>query len=373
MIEKLNPGPWFDHSRDLCHAEPLSPLPPRYSTTFGAPSSSPCSSPMNHQIHDWRHHPPGVDGSAIVDFADRQNQPENSVAIQLAMASRLLDSGHYAAGRKWLKGVLRLAPFYAPAIRLFATSFERQQDFTNAYRCYLVIANRDLNFRNLADLGHTLYDLGRDDEAQACYQMALKRPLEVDHRLFKLYKNLGNIFVKQKDLEGAEEIYNRALAIEPRSDVLYVNLGTLAIQRDHWEEARGFFREAVSINSRNDRAWVGLALVHHYFADHELAWANIEEALAVNPCNEAAVNLVTDWAIQQGKLGKAEQILKNYLAIKFNDVAMSLNLVKVFLIQGHQAHAEIELERALALAPHSAEISEIYWSLRKKRRSGRDV
>lgn len=218
------------------------------------------------------------------------------------------------------------------------------------------LAEVDYGFESLHGYATALYKAGRDQEALDKYYEALAILTEESSTLFETYKNMGNIFVRQGDFDGAEEYYNKAYTLNPQSDVLLVNFGTLEVQRNDYDKSLFCFRKAVEINPENDKAWVGLAMVHSQFGDIELAWANIESAIDINPQNRTAVHLAANWGLRDGKLQKAIEALQGYLASVEEDEDMSLVLINLLCSAGQVDQALLEMERVLLWNPDHQEI-----------------
>jgi Tfp pilus assembly protein PilF len=154
-------------------------------------------------------------------------------------------------------------------------------------------------------LGEVFLEMNQVREARVAFEYYLGHAAAGDPDMFQALKSMGNIHVRERDLDAAEELYARAMVLNPQSDALLVNFGVLEIQRQRWNEARERFRAALASHPANDRAWLGLALVHRAFSDHDLAWANVCQALDLNPNNETAAGLLTEWAAADGRLSEA--------------------------------------------------------------------
>lgn len=208
----------------------------------------------------------------------------------------------------------------------------------------------------LAKLEYEKGDLGRSLEL---YFEAAARIREEDHTVFEIYKDIGNIYVRQGDFDGAEEYYHKAFALNPDSDALHVNLGTLEIQRQDWGAARDRFRFAIGLNDRNDKAWVGLALAHYHLGDVELAFGNLEKAIDLTPGNRTAVLLLAGWADKHDRVDEAVNALENYLGEVSFDEDMSLALIQLFCRQKNYAFARFEIERTLLWNPTRPDLFEL--------------
>lgn len=208
----------------------------------------------------------------------------------------------------------------------------------------------------LAKLEYEKGDLARSLDL---YFQAASQIREEDRTVFEIYKDIGNIYVRQGDFEGAEEYYHKAFALDPDSDALHVNLGTLEIQRQDWGTARDRFRFALGLNSRNDKAWVGLALSHYHLADVELAFANIEKAIDLSPANRTAVLLLAGWAEKHDRVEQAVGALQDFLGEVSFDEDMSMALIQLLCQQKNYVFARFEIERTLLWNPLRPDLFEL--------------
>ena len=216
----------------------------------------------------------------------------------------------------------------------------------------------------MARLGHSLYQQNQDENAKQTYMEAMGLMTGESSELFEVFKNLGNIAMREGDFEGAEEYYNKAFTIDPRSDVLHINLGTLALQQQEQNLAVTRFRTALEINPRNDKAWVGLALVHNEMGDHVLSRANLENALDINSKNRTAVHLAASWAIRDQDYPFAIESLENFVSDVDCDEEMSLLLIHLFCMRNQFVEARLELERLLLWEPTNVRLIQVEQEIR---------
>lgn len=241
-------------------------------------------------------------------------------------------------------------------LNMLANCLDRMSRSQEALIVRKTLAEVDYGYETLHSYATALYKAGRDQEALDKYFESLAVLTEESASLFETYKNMGNIFVRQGDFDGAEEYYNKAYTMNPQSDVLLVNFGTLEVQRNDYDKSLYCFRKAVELNPENDKAWVGLAMVHHQFGDNELAWANIESAIDINPQNRTAVHLAANWGLRDGKLQKAIEALQSYLSEVEEDEDMSLVLINLMCTAGQIESALLEMERVLLWNPDNKEV-----------------
>lgn len=216
------------------------------------------------------------------------------------------------------------------------------------------------SFLSCFQWAEALYQSGRsDEEALKAYFECLALAEKESPELFEIYKNMGNISVKLKDYDGAEEFYNKSYTLNNRSDILLVNFGTLEVQRGDFNKALYCFREAVALNPRNDKAWVGLALMHSEFGDLALAWANLEAALDIEPLNRTAVVIFARWALRDKREVSAIGIVENYLSQDNFDEELSLILIHLYSALNLFAKAENEAVKVQTWNPKLKVVKEV--------------
>lgn len=278
------------------------------------------------------------------------------VAAYLRNAQLLIKHKDYSLAMNLLRQASNKESKNPLTLNLLATCLENLSRVQEALFARKALIEVDYGFESLFNYATSLYKLNRDQEALDKYYEALAVLTEENAYLFELYKNMGNIFVRRGDFDGAEEYYNKAYTMNPQSDVLLVNFGTLEVQRNDFDKSLYCFRKAVEINPENDKAWVGLAMVHNQFTDVDLAWANIETALDINPKNRTAVHLAANWGLRDGKIQKAIEALQAYLGSVEEDEDMSLVLINLFCTAGHLDLALLEMEKVLLWNPAHQEV-----------------
>lgn len=298
----------------------------------------------------------------VVRVPSAQEKIAEDVAVKIANAELLLRFGEKDLAQNLLREVLAVNSFQPQALKKIATTLPAEKQIP-VLKSLLTV---DYSFENLVQYAHALYALSQDKEAFEVYQEALSTMTFETRELFEVYKNMGNILVREGDFDGAEEFYNKAFAINSQSDVLLVNLGTLQVQRQDDNAALERFRSALTINPKNDKAWVGLALVHNKMGDFELAQANIENAIDSNPQNRTAVHLAGQWAVRDQKYSMAIEFLQNYLATVDSDEEMSLVLIHLYCLVSQFDLALLEVDRVLLWNPKNKQVQDIEMEIRSQ-------
>lgn len=293
----------------------------------------------------------------------------NDMATLLTNAEILLQHNEKSLAVHLLRQSLYLNSHHPLALQKLSHCLTKKSELNLKTKTLEALVTSQYDFQTVTQLAHCYYHQNWDEKALQTYHEALTLLGEDSLELFEIYKNLGNIALRQGDFEGAEEHYNKAFTKNPRSDVLAVNKGTLALQRNEHAEALCRFREALQLNHRNDKAWVGLAMAHNLMGDFVLARANVGKALDLNLQNRTAVHLAVAWAVRDQDLGFATECLENYVSQIECDEEMSLLLVHLFCQRNQWTEALLEVERILLWDPKNAKIQKIEKEIHEARRA----
>ena len=102
---------------------------------------------------------------------------------------------------------------------------------------------------NCHDLGNSLQESGRLDEAVAAY----KKAIELNPNFSWSYHSLGDVLLKLEKWEEAVAAYKKAVELNPDFSWSYHNLGDALLKLRQWEEAAAAYRCEIALNS--DFAW----------------------------------------------------------------------------------------------------------------------
>jgi Tfp pilus assembly protein PilF len=304
-------------------------------------------------ILEQQHYP-----SKIQNPSELSRQPKD-ISLLVFNAKILIKNSEYSLASHLLRKALYLNSFHQESLKLLVDCFHKMHQSTQALRVLFLLDRIEESFESAFQLAHYQYETEHFSEAKESYFRALNKVSEQKTQHFEVYKNLGNIFLREGDAESAEEFYHKAFALNPASSGLLVNLGTLAFQRQEMELALSRFRSALEIDSKNDKAWVGLAIVHSQMGDLNLAHANIDSALDINPLNRTAIQLAAHWGLDRHELDYVINILTKYVSNVEYDEDISLLLTHAFCLAGKLNEAKLELERMLLWNPKNEKLHQI--------------
>lgn len=307
-----------------------------------------------------------TDAAVSIDAkVGNKNPAAAQIAVLLTNAEVLISHGETGLAGGLIRQALSLDSHHAGALKKFARVLGETGNLALREKVYSALVKSEYCFESVAGLAHVYYFQNRDADALHKYQEALSIVTEHSAGLFDVYKNLGNIMVREGDFSGAEEFYNKAFELSADNDVVLVNLGTLDIQRKDFDQALGRFRKALEVNPKNDKAWVGLALVHNQMGDSVLAKANLENAIDAQPTNRTAVHMFANWCSRDLNYAAGIEMLQNYLSRVESDEELSLVLIHLLCLTNRNDLALLESERVLLWNPENTEILKIEQSLRQ--------
>ena len=285
-----------------------------------------------------------------------ESDVEGTLLFQNALV--LIEEKEYSLAEDLLRTLIERDSHLPQVIYWLMQLALRREQTELALKLSKKLAEEKKDFYSYFFLGNIYYQ-GKDDiRAVEAYQKALKSVQYDSLPLFEIYKNMGNISIKMRDLEAAEEFFHKAESIDAVSDTLAVNMGTLALQKSEIEKARQCFKKAIQLNKENDRAWAGLALINKVVADLELAKANAEYALDINPMNKVAIQIMIDSATDISSWNSVMKHLENYLEQDGFDAEISFALAKIFIQHEKWSSAAIELTRCEVLNPEIPQLRE---------------
>ena len=163
------------------------------------------------------------------------------------------------------------------------------------------------------------------------------------------------IYLEFCDYEGVGEVIAAYAANHQIDDLMCWALGFVSLANSNQNEALEHFRKAVEMNPANDQAWISLAMLHDEMGDRELALANLERALDVNPNNATGLKMMSKWERSTEGLKNITNRVDYYMSKHNFDSEMSLCYVQLLKEQGALANANFEIEKQILNDPTNIE------------------
>jgi len=244
-------------------------------------------------------------------------------------------------------------------------SYLEVSNFESAQKCFQHLKETLNNFETHFYYAKACEGLKQAEQARESYLDALLLPTVDEKLLFEAYKNIGNIYLRNQNIEIAEDFYHKAYSLNSQSAPLMVNLGTLELQKSDSSGAIERFRMALKIDQKFSPAWVGLALSYNLFGDFQMAWASLLRSVDCDSRNSTALLLMAQWCIKNDSIPHTLNVLIKYFDQGFFDAHLSLAFIELCIHSNNFALARWELERSLLWDPKNQEILQFDGVLRQ--------
>ena len=165
------------------------------------------------------------------------------------------------------------------------------------------------------------------------------------------WNNLGTTLRDLKRPEEAERAYRTALTDMPNDPETLDNLALAVKDLDRLDEAAELLRRALAIESRSDKIHVHYASVLIDQKKVDEAAVAAERALALNPDSHDALNLMGRVAFERGALGAALAHYRRALTLKPDLADACNNMGNALKELGHLADARAAFLKAIELDP----------------------
>lgn len=202
----------------------------------------------------------------------------------------------------------------------------------------------------LSLLGAALNRQGRGQEAEPL----LRRALEEEPGYAKGHEELGRSLLQLGRSDEAIERLHRALELDSKLQSAQLTLVHALTESGRTDEAEALMQEFLRADPA--RELIAKAAEHHRAGRLEDAEAIYREILRRDPRNLEALRLLALIAIHTEHYGQAEQLLKRAVEIAPDFLAAWIDLSRVQLERLDLQAADVSIERARQLNPHSANV-----------------
>lgn len=199
----------------------------------------------------------------------------------------------------------------------------------------------------LAYLGHAL------DESGSSGRSVLEKAARLDPDSMVTWILLARHWIRNSDLDKAEEALAHAAELDPRSPVAAALTGEiLALKGDHDSASLAYLR-ACQLEPDIPDFWILLA---EYSLAYEvntgmLAMQAARKAVLLDPDNAYALDLLGFSHYLEGSLDVASRLLERSAGMAPNSASAAFHLGLTYLEQGKKDSARSELARAASLEP----------------------
>lgn len=184
------------------------------------------------------------------------------------------------------------------------------------------------------------------------------RALTLDSKYAPAYAGLGESFwrkyesSKQRDwVAQSRQACNRAVTLDPKLSAGYLCLGTLANGTGRYQEAASKFQNALRLEPTNDAAYLGLGLAYERLNRFSDAEQTYQRAIVLRPHYWAGYRWLANFYISQARYKEAAEQFEKAMAITPDNSRAINGLGGVYLYLGRYQDAIPIFQKAIALRP----------------------
>ena len=174
-----------------------------------------------------------------------------------------------------------------------------------------------------SNLGVTLKELGRLDEAEVSYKKAIA--LKPD--LAEAHSNLGNTLKKLGRLDEAEVSNTQAIALKPDYAEAHSNLGNTLQELGRLDEAKASYKQAIALKPDYAEVHSNLGNVLKELGRLDEAEVSYTQAIALKPDHAEAHNNLGGMLQELGRLDEAEVSYKQVIALEPENITAHSRLL----------------------------------------------
>ena len=201
-----------------------------------------------------------------------------------------------------------------------------------------------------SNLGNALKELERLDEAEASYRQAIA--LKADYA--EAHNNLGITLQGLGKLEEAEASYTQAIGLKADYAEAHNSLGTTLKELGRLEEAEASYRKAIALKPDFAEAYNNLGGTLQEVARLDEAKASYTQAIALKPDFAEAHSNLGNTLKELGRLDEAEAVSPRATALKLDYAEAHYNLGLTLQELGKLEEAEASYTQAITLKPDYA-------------------
>lgn len=232
------------------------------------------------------------------------------------------------------------------------------QDYSGLIRTLSETVNLRPSAASYLDLMYVLYTQGRLNEAlDIGLQLQDMQLTGIQQR--SLVHGLVRIYLEFCDYEGVQELIANYDGDKDDSLLVWAS-GLVEVAVGRKDEALVLFRRAIELQNTNDRAWVSLAMLHEEMGDRELALANLNRALDVNPDNATGLKLMVKWTRKMpDENRKVLSKIRHYLSRHDFDDEMSVCYIQALKDERAFDRAGFEIDKLILRHPADSRFTEL--------------
>lgn len=265
---------------------------------------------------------------------------------QFNTARNFFKSGQYKKSFLQLISISNYFSNEPDYLRLLSQVQMSLKDFHGQLKTLKVLSEKSKLIEDKTKYMMALLTQGQRNESLDEALKLLNMTLSQSEKIFVL-KTLIKIYSAENDFEGLDEVCHELTSMGFTDAEVDYSRALIAAAKGELDQAIHHLRQAVVLNPYFDTGWAALGLYHYAKGDIELAKANLERALDLNPTNTTALKHISSW-VDETKPDELNTTIGkvNYYLQRFNfDEEISECHAKLLIKKGQAEQAQFEIDK----------------------------
>ncbi len=181
-----------------------------------------------------------------------------------------------------------------------------------------------------------------------------RRAIEINPEYVHAYISLGSAQLRLDQIDAAERSFRRAIEFDAENSLAYLGLGQAYKLFGSTDEAITYVERALELDPENADAAFTLALIYADEADYEKEFAALTRTVGIDPRNGQAYSRLADLFLANGMYPEAVRALNAAKAGRVPVEHLHTRLGEAYYSMGDLDGAENELRRQISLRPRTA-------------------
>jgi uncharacterized protein (TIGR02996 family) len=236
-----------------------------------------------------------------------KKDPEVAKREYFASGNKYFDQQQYKEAVVQYRNAVQQDPKFGDARLKLAETYQKLNDYRNAYREYIHAADLLPNNAEVQLKAGTLLLLaGQAEDARTRADKALA----LDAKNVRAQVLRANAMAGMKDIDGAIKDINEAIRLDPSQASSYANLGELQLAKGRRVEAEAAFEKAIATNPNDVTAQLAFANFLWASGRAQEAEQALKKASALDPKNMLANQALATFYVASNRRAEAEPHLK---------------------------------------------------------------
>lgn len=232
-------------------------------------------------------------------------------------------------------------------LRLLSQVQMSLKDFQGQIKTLSVLSSKsNVNSDKIKFMMALLSQGRRNESLDEAMKLLAQENLSIQDKVIVL-KALMKIYSIENDFEGLQEVCAELQSFVSDDAEIRYSLALIDASQGLLDNAIEHLRIAVTLDPLFDQGWAALGLYHYQKGDIDLAKANLEKALDINPSNTTALKHLAHW-IDESNTDKMNSAIEkvNYYLQKHNfDEDISECHAHLLIKKGQTNFAKLEIDK----------------------------